>query len=339
MASACNSALLKRIGFKWRRDAANPVLPPQPDGPDGSYRCMNPFVLRLGDEYRLYYAAGDAGGQHRICLATSSVTDLTAFRRRPPILDNGAPGAFDARWCVLPYVHRFGDKWHLYYTGHEGSKLGLQSFPGIGLATSDDGINFTKVSAEQIITGDQTAEFPNNRGIAGGGTILEFPAPGGGIRYRMYYTLAVGTSSNDVRVDQETHCAVCHSDDGIHWYDHRIVMSPRGDVTNEDIAVAAPCVWRDGNIFRMLYCGIGTRWGYYSISEAVSADGYRWERGEGDENLSLTPERDSPWESQMVEYPTLIPEGDDLRLFYCGNGYGATGIGTALAKVEHSTCG
>mgnify|MGYP003960254177 FL=1 len=32
----------------------------------------------------------------------------------------------------------------------------------------------------------------------------------------------------------------------------------------------------------------------------------------------------------MVEYPCLLTEGNQLRQFYCGNGYGATGIGTAL---------
>ena len=57
------------------------------------------------------------------------------------VLDVGAAGAFDARWCVLPCVHRFGERWHLYYTGHEGSDLGLQSFPGIGLAVSEDGLS------------------------------------------------------------------------------------------------------------------------------------------------------------------------------------------------------
>jgi len=83
----------------------------------------------------------------------------------------------------------------------------------------------------------------------------------------------------------------------------------------------------------MMYCGIGTRWGYYSMSEAVSTDGYTWDRGEGDENLALTPNPASEWESQMVEYPSIVDEGDQLRLFYCGNGYGMTGIGTATANV------
>ncbi|MEO6908800.1 MAG: hypothetical protein ABI210_13020 [Abditibacteriaceae bacterium] len=30
------------------------------------------------------------------------------------------------------------------------------------------------------------------------------------------------------------------------------------------------------------------------------------------------------WESQMTTYPNVIEEDGKLRLFYCGNGYGAT---------------
>jgi len=34
----------------------------------------------------------------------------------------------------------------------------------------------------------------------------------------------------------------------------------------------------------------------------------------------------------MTEYPGIVREGDSLRVFYCGNGYGETGIGTALSE-------
>ncbi len=296
---------------------------------------MNPFVVRVDSEYRLYYSGGDAEGIQRICLATAPAETPCRFTRHGVILDVGGAASFDARWCVLPCIHRFGTKWHLYYSGHDGTDLGLQSFSGIGLAVSDDGLHFQRHSSEPVITGDQTVEFPNNRGIAGGGTILEDNPPDGTVRYRMYYTVAVGKKSMDVQADQEKHCAVCHSTDGIQWTDHRLIMDPRRDVPNEDIAVACPFVWRDGNLYRMIYCGIGTRWGYYSMSEAVSEDGYQWHRGKGDENLTLTPESTSSWESEMVEYPCVIREDNHLRMFYCGNGYGSTGIGSAVEEAKN----
>ena len=321
-------------GFRWKRDPGNPVLPPATDSAYESTRCMNPYVVRVGNEYQLYYSGGDAEGNQRICMAIAPVEGPHHFTRHGVILGVGEAGCFDARWCVLPCVHRFGTKWHLYYSGHEGTDLGLQSFPGIGLAVSDDGIHFQRYSSDPVISGDQTAEFPDNRGIAGGGTILEKALPNGTVCYRMYYTLVVGKKNADVRIDQEKHCAVCHSTDGVHWTDHRLIMSPRRDVSSEDIAVAAPFVWQDGGRYRMLYCGIGTRWGYYSIAEAVSEDGYQWHRGEGDGNISLAPDPHSSWESEMVEYPCVIKEGSHMGLFYCGNGYGSTGIGTAVAEMK-----
>jgi predicted GH43/DUF377 family glycosyl hydrolase len=319
--------------FEWVRNPNNPILPPHKESEYDSTRCMNPFVVRVGDEYRLYYSGGDLEGRQRICLAIASVDRPTEFKRHGVVLDLGAPGAFDAKWCVLPCVKQFGDKWFMYYSGHEGSDLGLQSFPGIGLAVSDDGIHFERYRNEPVITGNQTAEFPNNRGVAGGGSILEDVQVDGSVCYRMYYTVAVGTKSDDVHIDQEKHCAVCHSDDGIHWTNHRLIMSPRKEIANEDVAVAAPFVWREGDLYRMLYCGIGTRWGFYSLSEAVSEDGYVWDRGNEGENITLAPQADCAWESQMVEYPCVIQEGKQLRLFYCGNGYGKTGIGTAVTKI------
>jgi len=244
--------------YRWARDPANPVLAPDPGIECESTRCMNPFALRVGDEYRLYYSGGDGDGHQRLCLATAPVSSPRQLTRLGVILSLGEVGRFDARWCVLPCVHRFGDRYHLYYSGHEGSDLGLQSFPGIGLALSDDGLHFERHSTDPVVAGDQIAAYPDNRGIAGGGSIVEDAGPGGEIRYRMYYTLATGRKSQDVRVDQEKHCAVCHSADGIHWTDHRLIMSPRDEVASEDIAVAAPFVWREGDGYRMIYCGIGT---------------------------------------------------------------------------------
>ena len=118
--------------FKWKRDPDNPVLPPDPESTCESTRCMNPFVVRVGNEYRLFYSGGDADGRQRICMATAPVTAPSRFTRHGVVLDTGEPDGFDAHWCVLPCIHRFGDRWHLYYSGHDGSDRGLQSFAGIG---------------------------------------------------------------------------------------------------------------------------------------------------------------------------------------------------------------
>ncbi|HCE43316.1 MAG TPA: hypothetical protein DET40_07190 [Lentisphaeria bacterium] len=315
---------------KWVKNPANPVLPP--GGGDFDVGCcMNPYVIRQGGEYYLFYSGADKDGARRICLAIAPISDVTNWKRLGPIFDIGMPGAFDEGWCVVPCVHQIGGRWHLYYTGRLRKYDGLQSFKGIGLAISDDLKTWKKYSPDPVLEGDGFPEWPDNKGIAGGGSILNIPQADGSVIYRMYYTLATGTTSKDLLVDQAKQSVVAHSRDGITWSDKRVVLRPRLEADYENAAAIGLTIWKTSRQWRAIYAGIGTRFGAYSLCEAVSRDGLVWERGRPDENLSIAPSG-TGWESKMVEYPNVIEENGKLRLFYCGNGYGATGIGTALAE-------
>jgi predicted GH43/DUF377 family glycosyl hydrolase len=314
---------------RWEKHPGNPVLPPGGGDFDVSC-CMNPYVLRMGDEYYLFYAGGDREQTRRICLATAPVSDVTKWQRHGPLFDVGGKGAFDETWCVIPCVHRIGGKWHLYYTGRSSGPGGLQAFNGIGLAVSDDLKTWKKHGTEPILKGDGFPDWPDNKGIAGAGRVLELPQADGRTLYRMYYTLATGSSSKDLFVDQAKQAVIAHSYDGITWTDRRVLLRPRLEADYENVAVIALNVWRTKTRWRAIYAGIGTRFGAYSICEAVSGDGLTWDRGRPGENLSLPP-TGTGWEGKMTEYPNVIEENGKLRLFYCGNGYGSTGIGTALA--------
>lgn len=313
----------------WERDARNPVLPPGGGAFDAGC-CMNPHVLRVGDEYYMYYAGADKSGGRRICLAIAPVSDVTKWRRLGPLFERGGKDAFDETWCVLPCVHRIGGTWHLYFTGRSAREGGLQAFWGMGLATSDDMLHWKKHSDQPVLTGDGFPEWPENKGIAGGGRILEIPQPDGRVLYRMHYTLPTGRTSRSLLVDQAKQSVIAHSYDGLTWFDKRVVLRPRLDASYENAATIALNVWKTRTRWRAIYAGIGTRFGAYSICEAASDDGLNWVRGRPGENLALPPSG-TGWESKMTEYPNVIEENGRLRLFYCGNGYGVTGIGTAVA--------
>jgi predicted GH43/DUF377 family glycosyl hydrolase len=313
----------------WQRDPRNPILGPG-GGDFDEKRCMNPFVVIYNNEYWMFYAGADKKGLHKICLATCPKDDITTWKRLGPILDNGPVGSFDELWCVLPCVHRTGDRWHLYYTGRKKGGGGLQSFTGIGLAVSDDLLKWKKLSNAPVLQGDGFTEWPGNQGIAGGGSITEIKQADGSILYRMHYTLATGRPDRDLRIDQAKQSVIAHSKDGITWTDKRVILRPREEALYENAATIALNVWKTPTGWRAIYAGIGTKFGAYSICEATSTDGLSWYRGKLGENLSMPPGA-AAWENKMVEYPHVIREGSKLRLFYCGNGYGSTGIGTALA--------
>lgn len=314
---------------KWTRDANNPVLPPGPAGSGESTRCMNPWVLRTGDQYRLYYSGGDSKGMQRICMATANVDSPNKWTRKGPLFDVGKAGAFDARWCVLPHVIQVSDdQWHLYYTANSGRGSGLSSFPGIGLAVSSDGETWKRHSDKSVLTATGHAGDPDAIGMAGGSVIRV--ENNGKSEWRFYYT-GCPTIGKPLQLNQQKTICLAVSDDGINWERRGALLYRDPHRDYENIGVAGPVVHRtEGGLFRMWYSAIGTRWGYYSICYAESDDGIHWRRGaKSGDNLQLAPHGDG-WEKQMVEYPSVIREGDRLRLFYCGNGYGRTGIGTAI---------
>ncbi|MCP4173820.1 MAG: hypothetical protein GY758_23955 [Fuerstiella sp.] len=316
---------------EWIRGDHNPILTPR-KGEFDSTRCMNPWVVRDGQAYRLFYSGGGDDQKQKIGVGTAAIDDLSTWNRVGPLFDTGAPGAFDARWCVLPHVVRMGDDlWHLYYTGNAGRGSGLSAFPGMGLATSRDGVTWSRFGDQPVLASSGEDGAPDAVGVAGG-SVLRVRQPGGSMHWRFYYTGCPTTGTPHALNQQKTICLAV-SDDGIRWEKRGAVMVRDPERDYEDIGVAGPVVHQqhDGT-FRMWYSAIGTRWGYYSICYAESDDGIHWRRGAhtGD-NLQLTPTGDG-WEQQMVEYPTVIREGNHLRMFYCGNGYGRTGIGTAVSK-------
>jgi predicted GH43/DUF377 family glycosyl hydrolase len=318
---------------EWIRDENNPVLPPRSDQFDAT-RCMNPWVIRSGDSYRLFYSGGDESGRQRIGVASALITNLTKWTRTGPLFETGQAGSFDARWCVLPHVVRMKDQsWHLYYTGNAGRGSGLSAFPGIGLATSKDGISWSRSGDKAILASSGQHGDPDAIGIAGG-SVIRVVGKDGSKKWRFYYTGCPTVGKPHALNQQKTICLAV-SDDGINWKKQGAVMLRDPERDYENIGVAGPVVHQDETgSFRMWYSAIGSRWGYYSICYAESDDGIHWRRGvKSGDNLQLTPQGNG-WEAQMVEYPSVIREGNRLRLFYCGNGYGRTGIGTAVSKQK-----
>ena len=217
-----------------------------------------------------------------------------------------------------------------------GPRVRLHAFPGIGLAISRDGERWEKYDENPILSRSGKDGDPDAVGVAGG-SVIRVRLPDGATQWRFYYT-GCPTLGPDLFLNQQKRICLAVSEDGVAWEKQGAVMLRDSGRDYENVGVAGPVVHqRDDGSFRMWYSAIGTRWGYYSICYAESDDGLLWRRGDryGD-NLQLQP-AGTGWEKQMVEYPSVIAEGDALRLFYCGNGYGQTGIGTALSAPANTT--
>jgi predicted GH43/DUF377 family glycosyl hydrolase len=136
----------------WVRDPDNPIFSPNEN--EGYISC-NGSIAILGGLYYHFYQRGNSAdiASSQICLATSP--DLKTWTRQnggnPVILPT--PGSFDDIACFDPCVRAYDDLFYMLYCANGGNNA------KIGLATSVDGINWTKKGA--IITQTGGASEPS----------------------------------------------------------------------------------------------------------------------------------------------------------------------------------
>ncbi len=133
----------------WVEDPlGEPVIDRGPDGAWDHVAVDNPFVIEDDGVFYCYFEAENVDGQEQVGLATS--TDLRAWTKHGenPVLPAGPAGAWDHMAAKLPVVGRHGDTFSMLYTGKDGRGNGA-----IGLATSEDGLSWTKSGDGPVLPG------------------------------------------------------------------------------------------------------------------------------------------------------------------------------------------
>ncbi len=104
------------------------------DGFDG----RDPFVMRIGDEWVMYYTATSApdGGNHVVKYATSP--DLTRWTVRGTVFTDPSTGKYGGP-TESPFVVRRGTKSYLFIGPRDGDK---DVFDGTDVFVSDDPYRF-----------------------------------------------------------------------------------------------------------------------------------------------------------------------------------------------------
>jgi len=198
-------------GVSWVMDPANPVLTRSPFEWDERAVAVA-AVIHDGTEFRMWYTGSD-GEVGRVGYATSP--DGSTWTKHPgsPVMDAGAPGAFDDLGVWPGTVIFDGERYRMWYTGAHGTVSSDWDWR-IGYAESADGLSW----------------------IRHPGPVLE-PAPGweswlvygpsviyDGLTYRMWYT---GHSSSHITIGYAV------SQDGVQWtryFGNPVVDGPGGGV-------------------------------------------------------------------------------------------------------------
>ena len=145
---------LPSIGLARSPDARHwtklpkPVLRPGPRGSWDERGVADPYVIRAGAFYYMYFLGQDRARRQRLGVARSVDGVSWEKLRSNPILELGATGAFDERGLGEPAVWASQDRYWMLYTGRDRFE-----YRRIGLAWSRDGIRWERLPANTILAG------------------------------------------------------------------------------------------------------------------------------------------------------------------------------------------
>jgi len=102
-------------------------------------------------------------------------------------------------------------------------------------------------------------------------------------------------------------------------------------------AIGRPWVIDDNGLYKMWFSYRGSR-GYryaggehYSIGYAESDDGIHWRRKDEVVGIGVS---ENGWDSEMVEYCSVVDLNGERYMLYNGNGFGRSGFGLAILEQD-----
>ena len=134
-------------GHQWQRNGA-PVLTVGPYGSWDERGVADPYVIRAGRSYYLFYLGMDRARRQRLGVAISDDGVNWYKLRSNPVLELGEYGAFDSNGLGEPAVWTSRGYYWMLYTGRDRTEVRR-----LGLARSRDGVRWEKLPT--VIAGEQ----------------------------------------------------------------------------------------------------------------------------------------------------------------------------------------
>jgi predicted GH43/DUF377 family glycosyl hydrolase len=230
-------------GISWKH-YPTPVLSP---GGSDAWDSLNvgpgPVMIINGTYLMYYFGFREKYGTWNIGIATSS--DGINWEKYPEPIISGGDG-WDNK-IAASNIQKIGSKYYLYYTG----KSWLYDHK-IGLAISDDGINWEKYSDNPILVPDKEWE---GYGIYWPTIIRQDSV------FKMLYMNSIGGVSGFGRA---------YSVDGIHWIksDLNPVFTWRNSTVSH-YRIAYPFILEDEQDYKLYYATVSENSPFFSISLAM----------------------------------------------------------------------
>jgi hypothetical protein len=347
-------------GQRWVKRGI--VAAPGFAGPQSSAFVSSPSVVRLENgRLRMYVWVADGAppwlnGRHVIIAAEADPADPTSWTLvgHGPMVGPLEGSATRDRGVGFPFVLPRDDApWLMFFGSWGGDWQATQQLSNrTGVAVShDEGLTW-QVVEEDLLPSGPPGSFDSGaipsvgvvRGTADEGYLLWYTAAEKYVRF--------GPVNQGI-----LHIGGARSRDGLEWaaLDEPVLLARMEASAPYEACLARPTVIEIDGTYHM-WLGVydmapGSRphdtavgldssqqalvregSGSYRIEYARSTDGVRWTRFADQPVLPLTP---GGFDSTSQTYASIVDMGDELWMFYTGDGLGTTGVGLAtLAKSQ-----
>jgi predicted GH43/DUF377 family glycosyl hydrolase len=228
-----------RDGKHWFLYLDSPVLVHGPAGSFDEYWVIDPSVIKVGNEYRMYYTAWN--GQHwTVGLARSSDGIQWLREGSGPVLDV-EPGNWDSYQSNAPAVVARDSDFVMMYTGGAGSDY------KIGMAYSKDGITWTRGSSQPVLLPGGPGSWDAN------GVVVTSMVKRDSLLYLFYHTPASAVMPGGA-------FGLAISSDGLSWqkYPTNPIFLPNNGYW--DTRVQTGCFVPVDDTLRFWYAGYYNTW-------------------------------------------------------------------------------
>jgi hypothetical protein len=252
--SFCMSEAISTDRVRWFTYFKNPVFGYGPPGTFDERGIRPQSVIKDSTGYKMYFVGFTNEGDHAVGLATSA--DGITWIRHPanPILDGGPPGTWDSLKISSASVYFDGSSYTLWYTGENGGR------PGIGLATSPDGISWTKYPGNPILVPGPPGDWDDESVEKAKVINVE----------NMFYMFYAGNAISPVV--NAFHIGCAFSADGIHWtkYGGNPVLQIGNAPDWDGMSLQTTGVIYEDGRFHLWYSGLGLTSSYWQTGYATS---------------------------------------------------------------------
>jgi predicted GH43/DUF377 family glycosyl hydrolase len=255
----------------------------------------HPVILYDNGIFKMWFNTMAGDGRSYTFYATSPDGKIWTRYNNNPVLQPGSANEWDNGGTTATCVVKIDNIYKLYYTGYSS----YTNRYNIGLATSLDGINWTK-NVNPVLTGTTNSW---DYQISSGDVVHVQ-----NVYYLFYHTSSYGYGEYKI--------CVATSADGVNfskYSNNPIIVQTQ---PWEESGIARPSVIYDESKFKMVY--MNTSGSDMSLGMATSTDGFNWTKTESNPIFGC-PMTSNAWASAYVAYPCFRKIGNEYRIYYSGS--------------------